>query len=120
MTIYEVFGFLMIIGMMALVFVATRFVSGKKYNGKGIWHIVVNAYLRNKSHYKQWLHYNMVYLWSVLLILVLIVTILGLIGSFSHSKMFDRPKLILIVSPIVWLSIYKCYSWFVKKLRMSE
>ncbi len=119
MTIYEVIGFIMVFSMMRVIFVATRFVSGARYRGYGLWHIGVNGFLRRKEHYLEWLRENKVYMWSALLVISLCTCILGLIGAFSHSKMFDRPKLVMIVSPVIWISIEAVYSWFVKKLKES-
>lgn len=116
MTVYEFIGLLLVFSMMRVVFVATRFVAKAKMNGYGLWHITINGYLRRKEMYLEWLKYNKVYLWSTLLVVSMCASILGLIGAFSHSKMFDRPKLVMIVGPIIWLCVERCYTWFSKRV----
>jgi len=118
--IFDVCGFLLVGLMMLLVFVATRFVSTAQFNGNGIWQITIRAYIRRDIIYLEWIKSRKIYLWSSLLVITLCVSILGLIGSFSQREMFNRPQLVLIVSPFLWLSILKCYLWFVDKLKEKE
>lgn len=120
MVLYDFVGLAMVVGMMLVVFDATRFVSSVRFNGKDLWHITVRAYCWRDKRYIDWVRSNRVYHWSCLLITTLIVTILGLIGSFSKSNYFNRPEVIYIISPIIWLSIYKSNRWFTKKIRSLE
>lgn len=117
MMLYQILGVVLIITMMTLVFVATRFVSSVKYRDKGFWYITIRSYVWRDERYIEWSRENRVYLWSFILIITLCVTILGLIGSFAHNKMFDRPEWVLIVSPFLWFSLVQCYRWFVRKLK---
>lgn len=117
-TIYDIIGYGIVGSMMALAFVITRFVSAVRFNEKGLWHIIVRAYAWNDYRYREWIRENRVYLWSPLLLVTLCATILGLIGSFSHNTMFDRPEWMLIVSFPMWFFIYKSYQWFTNKLKM--
>lgn len=119
-TIYDLIGFGLVTSMMALAFVVTRFIAEVKYNDKGLWHIIVRAYAWRDCRYREWIRDNRVYLWSPLLLVTLCATILGLIGSFSHSTMFDRPEWVLVISLPMWFSIYKTYQWFINKLKMMQ
>lgn len=117
MTIYEVFGVLLVLAMMSLVFVATRFVASANYRHQNIWQITLRAYVWRQDDFREWLSLNRVYLWSSLLVVCLVISILGLIGSFSHNKIFDRPELVIIISPFLWLSIVMMFRWFARRLR---
>lgn len=117
MTLYQILGVVLIITMMALVFVATRFVSSVKYLDKGFWYITIRSYIWRDRKYMEWSKDNTVYLWSFVLILTLCATILGLIGSFAQQRMFHRPEWILAISPFLWFSLVQCYRWFVKRLK---
>lgn len=120
MGLYDFIGFLMVFGMMSVVFDATRFVSTACYLDRNLWYIMVRAYAWKDCIYIEWIKENRIYQWSCVLIVTLVIAILGLIGSFSKSNYFNRPELVYFVSPLIWFSIFKCNRWFTKKLKMLK
>lgn len=112
----ELIGFTLILLMMGIVFLATRFVASARLDGKNIYYITVNAVFRGNKQYQEWIKHNSVYLWCILLIASLCVTVLCLIPEFIQHRVFNKPKVSLIVSVPLWLAIYKTYLWFFKKL----
>jgi len=65
--------------------------------------------------YIKWLWKNNIYLiYSVFLIFLLPIIAL-MLGSFMHNKIFDRPALLIQLSPflwgLVWLIIYNRIGW---------
>jgi len=116
MTIMQIFGFLLVVAMMFLVYIVTRFVASAEYEDKGIWHITIRAYFWKDKKYIDWVKENRVYEWSTLLVVCLIVTILSLIPPFSKGVMFVRPELVMVISPILYLSIAMIYRWFAARV----
>jgi len=111
-----------IILMMAVVYNVARFIStadaSRSGNGNiGLWHALVNACFRNDEYYKNWVKEYNVYYWSVLFMWCLVITILGLLGSFSNNKIFNRPEVSLIVAIPLWMSMLKCFQWYHRKFK---
>lgn len=103
-----------IVVMMALVFSITRFLSSSPY---GLYSSVIKGYFRGNESRREWISEYNIYYWSFLLNICLIVTILALCGSLSQMKFLDRPEVALVVSPLLWYSIYRCHLWYQKKIK---
>lgn len=108
--------------MMTLVYVVANFIStanASRYEGGkvGLWHAWVNGVFRGNNYYKGWIKDYNVYYWSVLVLLCLITMTLGMLSSFSHSTVFNRPEIVVVVSPIFWFSLVKCIQWYIKKTK---
>lgn len=116
MTAEQISGYILICLMMGIVFLATRFVCGVRYNGRGIYFITINAWFRHHEAYREWLRGNKVYHWCILLVIMLCVTILFLIPPFSQGKMLVRPELSIYTNVALWLAILFTYRWFFNKI----
>lgn len=116
MIIAQLSGFILICLMIGIVYLATRFVSEAKYNGKGIYHITINAWFRDNKKYQNWLKENKVYHWCILLIIALCPTILFLIEPFRQNQMFVRPEASIWINIFLWFAVLKTYSWFFKRV----
>lgn len=108
--------------MMALVYIVANFIStanAAKQEGYkvGLWHAWVNGVVRRNHYYRGWIREYNVYYWSVGVLLCLIVMTLGMLSSFSHSTVFNRPELVIVVSPIFWFCLAKCMQWYIKKTK---
>lgn len=116
MTLAQVSGFVLIGLMIGIVYLATRFVSEAKCNGKGIYHVTINAWFRGHETYQDWLRQNKIYHWCILLVIGLCFTILFLIEPFRQNKMFIRPEASIWVNILVWFAVLKTYNWFFKRV----
>lgn len=116
MIIAQVSGFILICLMIGIVYLATRFVSEVKYNGKGIYYITINAWFRGNKKYQYWLKENKIYHWCILLIMALCPTILLLIEPFRQNQMFVRPEASIWINIFLWFAVLKTYSWFFKRV----
>lgn len=116
MTWPQVLGFILISLMIGIVYYTTKYVSSADCNGKGIYHIIINAWFRKNEAYREWLKHNRDYQWCILLILALCPMILLLIEPFRQNKMFVRPEAALYINIALWTSILFTYRWLFKKL----
>lgn len=116
MSFEQLIGLCLIILMMGIVLLATRFVSSAVYNDKGLWHITIRAIFWDDQKYKFWLKNNLVYWWCVLLIVCLCVVIMALIPPFRQGHVYVRPIISLLVSIPLWTSIFYTYKWFFKRV----
>lgn len=114
MTIEQISGFILICLMIGIVYMATRFVSSVRVNGRGIYWITVNAWFRHNEFYREWLKDNKVYHWCMLLVIALCPTILFLIPPFSKGNMLVRPELSIYTNVLLWFAIFATYQWFFK------
>lgn len=114
MSLEQFSGFILICLMIGIVFMATRFVSSVRHNGKDIYFITINAWFRGHHEYQEWLKNNTVYHWCVLLVMALCPTILFLIKPFSRGHMFVRPEMTLYTNILLWTAIFATYRWFFK------
>lgn len=114
MTLEQLSGFILICLMIGIVFMATRFVSSVRLDGRGIYWITVNGWIRGDKRYREWMKDNPVYFWSMLLVASLCPTILFLIPPFSRGNMFVRPELMLYTNVILWSAIFATYRFFFK------
>ena len=114
MTIAQISGFLLICVMMRIVFITTRYVSGAKFQGHGIYYLTINAWFRSNFVYKQWLRSNKIYHWCILLIIALCSTILLLIEPFRQNQMFVRPEASIFISLLLWVASERVHNWFFK------
>jgi len=55
--------------------------------------------------YIKWLWKNKYYLKYTFFIIILLPIIALMLGSFMHNKIFDRPALLIQLSPFLWLAI---------------
>ena len=117
MILAQITGFILICLMIALIYLTTRFVSDVRFNGKGIYHITVNAWFRGNKMYKEWSKENKGYYYCIAVIIGLTCTILLLIEPFSEKRMIVRPEASLFVSGLLWLAMLKRDQWFFKKIR---
>lgn len=117
MILAQISGFILICLMIALIYVTTRFVSDVRFNGRGIYHITVNAWFRGNRMYKEWLKDNQGYHWCIVIIIALCATVLLLIEPFRNNKMFIRPEASLFISALLWFSILKRDQWFFKRIK---
>jgi len=66
--------------------------------------------------YIKWLLKNNIYIIYAVFLIVLLPIIALMLGSFMHNKIFDRPVLLINLSPflwgLVWLIIYNRIGWF--------
>lgn len=117
MTPEQISGYILLVLMSILAILATAFVSGAKHDGRGIYYLTINAWLRGNKSYLKWLKENSVYHWCVVLIAVLCPTILSLAPSFRSGNMIFRPELVIWINPVLWLAILMSYRWFFKRLK---
>lgn len=110
-------GWILLLLMSILAVLATAFVSGPKYDGKGIYWLTVNAWFRGNKEYSRWLRDNSVYHWCCVLIAFLCPTVLSLAPSFSDGNMIVRPELMIWINPFLWLAILMSYRWFFKRIK---
>lgn len=120
MIVPQIVGFIMIVLMIGIVYLATKYVSSARYRGHGIYHITINAWLRGNKGYRNWLRDNKDYHWCILLVLSLCPMILLLIEPFRQNKMFLRPEEALYVNIVLWTSIFFTYKWLFKKLSKHD
>lgn len=116
MIVPQILGFVLICLMIGIVFLTTKYISGPKYKGHGIYHITINAWFRKNKEYIEWLRQNKDYHWCMILVLSLCPMILLLVEPFRQNKMFIRPESALYVNIILWTSILFTYRWLFKKL----
>lgn len=112
MSIAQFSGFVLIVLMIWLVYLTTRFVSKASYKGNGIYHLTVNAWFRNNLDYQIWLKKHRIYHWCVLLIIALCPMILLLIEPFRQNKMFIRPEATIFINIVLWFAISMRDKWF--------
>lgn len=117
MTPEQISGYILLVLMSILAILATAFVSGAKYDGRGIYYLTINAWFRGNKEYCEWLRNNSVYHWCILLIGMLCPTILSLAPSFRAGNMIIRPELMIWLNPVLWLAILMSYRWFFKRLK---
>lgn len=117
MSLAQLSGFILICLMIGIVYLATRFVSEVRFEGRGIYHITVNAWFRHNETYRYWLKHNKVYHWCILLIMALCPTILLLIEPFRQNKMFVRPEASIFINIALWFAVLKTYQWFFNKVK---
>lgn len=120
MTIAQISGFILICLMIGIVYLTTRFVSGVRYEGRGIYFITINAWFRGNECYRDWLRQNTIYHWCILLVMALCPTILLLIEPFRQNKMFVRPEASIFINIALWFAILKTYQWLFKKIDSIE
>lgn len=116
MTAAQILGFILISLMIGIVFLTTRYVSSARYDGRGIYHIIVNAWFRNNAKYRHWLSNNRDYQWCCVLVPALCAMILLLIEPFRENRMLIRPEESLYINIILWVAIFFTYKWLFKKL----
>lgn len=116
MTPEQLSGYILLVMMSVLACLAAAFVSGHKYDGRGIYYITINALFRGNKEYREWLKENTIYHWCILLILTLCPVILSLIPSFRAGNMLVRPDWMVWINPILWAAHLGSYRWFFKKL----
>lgn len=116
MTTAQVLGMILIIFMIGIVYLTTKYVASAECNGNGIYHVMVNAVFRGNSYYRDWLSKNRDYIWCMILIVALCVMILLLIEPFRENRMFIRPESTLYTNIFLWVSIFFTYRWLFKKL----
>lgn len=112
----QILGFILICQMIALVFVASKYISTADCNGHGVYHVIINAWFRGNKTYREWLRNNRDYQWSFLLILSLCPMILLLIEPFRQNKMFIRPEASLYINVVLWAALLGSYYSLMKKL----
>lgn len=115
MSLFQFFGLSLEVMMMILVFVMARFAASAEYNGRGLWHITVRSFIRRDKTYLDWSKANMEYLWASVLVISLCVIIISMVPPFSQNRMLVRPEAAIFVSPILYLSIIRCYVILIKK-----
>lgn len=116
MTSAQILGIVLISFMIGIVFLTTRYVSEANCDGRGIYHVIVNAWFRKNEKYRVWLRQNRDYQWCIFLIFALCAMILLLIEPFKQNKMFIRPESTLWINIALWTSIFFTYRWLFKKL----
>lgn len=112
MTLTQLFGYVLLIIMVKMVYDSTRFVSTAKFKGKGIYFITINAWFRNKYIYQQWIKENAIYHWCILFIVALCPTILLLIKPFRENMVFDNPDVLILISMLMWYISYRMNRYF--------
>lgn len=117
MTFEQFIGFILIVLMMGLAFLATWFAGSANYKGGGLWYITIRALFWKDRDCQLWVRENYIYHLCVALTICLCVTVLGLIPPFREGNVYIRPILVLATSPIMWGIIAACYYWFIKKLK---
>lgn len=117
MNVAQLSGFILICLMISLVYLTTKFVSSVRFRGHGIYFITINAWFRGHKVFKDWLKDNYGYLWCIILIVSLSVTILLLIEPFRHNKMFIRPEASIFVNIFLWVSILYRDKWLYGKVK---
>lgn len=95
--------------MFAVIFIIAKFIGETKI---GLWHAFVNGYLRNQVKYKVWINQFNIYYWSLLVLVTLIIIALMMLISFSSNKIFDRPEVVIFLSPFLWFGLYKCFQYY--------
>ena len=98
--------------MFAVIFIIAKFISETKI---GLWHAFVNGYLRNQIKYKIWISRFNIYYWSLLVLVTLIIITLMMLISFSSNKIFNRPEVVVFLSPFLWFGLYKCFFYYQNK-----
>jgi len=116
MTPEQLSGYILLVMMSVLACLAAAFVSGHKYDGRGIYYITINAWFRGNKEYLSWLRENKIYHWCILLVFTLCPTILSLIPTFRAGNMIFRPEIMTWINPILWAAHLGCYCWFFKKM----
>lgn len=115
MSLAQVFGFILLLIMIKMVYDTTRFVSSANFQGRGIYYITINAWFRNNEVFKEWLRQNSIYHWCMLFVIALCPTILLLIPPFRENRMFERPEAIPFIGAILWYASYRMNRFFYKK-----
>ena len=108
--------------MMALVYIVANFISTANASRNeaykiGLWHAWVNGIVRGNQYYKTWIRDYSVYYWSVGVLIFLIIMTLGMLSSFSHSTVFNRPEIVIVISPPFWYCLGKVIQWYIKKTK---
>lgn len=98
--------------MFAVIFIIAKFISETKV---GLWHAFVNGYLRNQIKYKVWINQFNIYYWSFLVLVTLIAIALMMLISFSSNRIFNRPEIVVYLSPFLWYGLYKCFLYYQNK-----
>jgi hypothetical protein len=120
MTYPQMLGFILICLMIGIVFLTTRYVSSARYKGKGVYHIIINAWFRNNQCYRAWLRVNRDYQWCMILVPCLCAAILLLIEPFRENRMFIRPEESLYINLALWVAIFFTYKWLFKKINKVQ
>jgi len=105
MSFAQMSGYILLVLMILLTFETTKFVSGARFNGRGIYFITVNAWFRGHKGYLNWLRNNRIYHWCILLIIALCPTILLLIRPFSQGHMLIRDELSPYFNVMLWFAL---------------
>ena len=103
-----------IVIMFMLIYRIASFIGDTKV---GLWHAFVNGYIRGEKKYRNWISEFNIYYWSLLVLIALIITALGLLGSYSTNRIFSRPEIAIIVSPMLWLGLYKSHVYYQNKIK---
>lgn len=114
MTIAQLSGLILICLMICLVYLTTRFVAEAHCNGRGVYHIMINAWFRGNKMYKDWIKVNYGYLVCVVVIIGLCSMVLLLIEPFRHNKMFIRPEASIFINVLLWGAIVFRDQWMYK------
>lgn len=117
MTPEQFSGWILLVLMSVLAILATMFVSGPKYDGRGIYFITINAWFRGNKDYCRWLSKNTIYHWCILLVVFLCPLILSLVPSFRAGNMLFRPELLVWINPLLWTAILFSYRWFFNNMK---
>lgn len=120
MTAEQMSGWILLALMAILACIATAFVSGKKYDGRGVYYLTVNAWLRGNKDYRQWTKDNVVYYWVILMVAFLCPTILTLAPSFRAGNMILRPEIMVWLNPFLWAAILLAFRWFFNRIKTYQ
>lgn len=112
----QISGYVLLLMMSLLACLSAAFVSGAKYQGRGIYYITINGWFRGNQNYRQWLKENKIYHWCILLIMALVPTILSLAPNFRSGNMILRPEIMTWINPFLWFAHLASYRWFFKKM----
>jgi hypothetical protein len=117
MTAEQISGWVLLLLMSILACVGVAFISGKKYEGRGIYFITINALIRGNKDYLRWIKNNTIYFWVAGMVVVLCPTILTLAPSFRSGNMILRPEIMIWLNPFLWFFMLMALRWFFNKLQ---
>lgn len=114
MIIDQIFGLILILALIIQAFLAMAFISSSHVS---IYHAVVRGFLRGDKRLRKWVIINHGYVWSALLIPVIITAVLSLVNEYSHNRFLKMPNIMIYVWPIMIVFIALSYRWFYLRLR---
>jgi len=98
---------ILIMGFSSLI---VYFLAGAKYS---LHKALFRALFMWDFWYVKWFCKNKIYLWSFSLLILLICTELTLITKFSEDSIFQKPRFMFLVSPLLWASLFGTFSWLI-------